>query len=101
MQQKPFKEMLSDIDADATARLFLRKTCTMDYYLGLLNEVAKIYGYSLENGDRVMIHPNNVPENLRLNVHPIIMITPLVSEDSLEFFPTGNLKETITNLRPK
>lgn len=102
-EYKSFNDMLNDIDKDATAKLFLRNsTCNMDYFVGILQEVAVVYGFNLLAGDRVVLHPKNVPDHLRKQAmsHHILMVSAIVDEGNLEFIPMKNLgANSISNLR--
>ena len=81
--------MLDGIDKNATSRLFLQQVGSMSYYLGIMQEVAKEYGFDLRKGCRAAIHPDNMPDNLKLEYnpgkHPLIL-SKAVDKDKIEFF---------------
>jgi len=63
-RQKAFIEMMSDVDKDATAKLFLQGTGSGEFFFAVLKQVAQHYGFDLDRGDKVILHPECIPAHL-------------------------------------
>lgn len=86
MTEKTLQELLTEVDRDAVAKLFIRSLGSYSYLVGLLAEVGRQQGYDLHKGDRVILHPKNFPPHLTLRPDGPILLSPVAEEDQLLFY---------------
>lgn len=81
---------MNKVDETATARLFLQRTASKEYLIGLLNELARAEGMDLNRGDTAMIHPDNVPDYIQFWPSDPVQVTDRCAKTTVLFIPTGS-----------
>jgi hypothetical protein len=79
------QKMLSAVDEAVSARLFLQGTGSRSQLIGLLTEYGRSLGFHLDRGDRVIIHPDNVPANVPFYQKDPVLVSTTAPRDQLLF----------------